>query len=279
MERKHKLPSYNSKNLMTLLRFIASKKEYEGDKIDENDIFILNFCYLDITTLMENDCKFGLKNQRKFVEFSLILARINSEFKQQHHLRGHFQQTWFERKNNPAIMSPRAYLGLKNNKEFQRIYRRATVEKVLTSPFSPARFIGVGYKDKGTCRKLQEDGSQSWQDIASQNLKDHNDKLREVSLRTGLDRLVGEALLTSNSSDLTESRKILTEVVERNEKMAKTISPKTNLPPWKDNSPYQKNLKIRKRLGTLPSWQRKTHPSLTGQDYITMDSEVERFSD
>jgi len=252
---------------MVLIRYILSKKEYEGDRIVEDDAFIVNFAYMDMVNLMNSDLKFAQKNQNMFLEISLLIARFNLEFEQGHQFIGTFHEGKFPRAANPAIMSPRAYLGMKKNDQFQRIYRRATTEKVLTSPFSEARFIGVGYKDKGSRRKLEQDGSQTWQEIASQNIKHKQVKLVEYQQKKGLERLVKGCLEIPKADNHQELKNYLKQVIKENEKTAKAINPKTNIPAWKADSPFQKNLKIRKRLGTLPSWQQRIsragNPSVT----------------
>lgn len=263
---------------MVLLRYILSKNQYEGDKIVENDAFIVNFAYMDMVNLMKSDLKFGQKHQTMFVEISFLLARFNVEFGVKLQSFGTFQEGKFPRAQNPAIMSPRAYLGMKKNEQFQRIYRRATVEKVLTSPFSEARFIGVGYKDKGSRRKLEQDGNQNWQEIASQNIKKQRQTLLEDTQRKGLDRLMGIVCQIPHADNHQDLKAYLKQVIKENEKSAKAINPKTNIPAWKANSSYQIDKAIRKRLGTLPSWQKRISRSGTGDGPVNVVDDLEQFS-
>jgi hypothetical protein len=51
----------------------------------------------------------------------------------------------------------------------------------------PKRFIGIGYGDKGTAKKPELDGSQSWQEIAQSDRvlrKEHQEELKHAGDRT-----------------------------------------------------------------------------------------------
>ena len=64
------------------------------------------------------------------------------------------------------LMSPRAFLGLKTKvRDFFKSSNRTLWKKPR-----PQRYIGVGYRDKGTARVDHIDGSPSWQDVAAQNV-------------------------------------------------------------------------------------------------------------
>jgi len=47
---------------------------------------------------------------------------------------------------------------------YTKAYKPLGIETKL---LPPKRFIGIGYRDKGTARKPEEDGSPSWQEVAS----------------------------------------------------------------------------------------------------------------
>jgi len=73
-----------------------------------------------------------------------------------------------ERALSPLLPSPSAYFGYKGNPKIRQGFTL-----VVRNPFippnrlPPPRFIGVGYKDKGTRRNTAVDGSPRWQDVAA----------------------------------------------------------------------------------------------------------------
>jgi hypothetical protein len=72
-----------------------------------------------------------------------------------------------ERILSPLLPSPSAYFGYKGNPLIRQgfsIHIRNPF--VPASKLPPPRFIGVGYRDKGTRRKPELDGSPRWQDVA-----------------------------------------------------------------------------------------------------------------
>jgi hypothetical protein len=68
---------------------------------------------------------------------------------------------------NPVLPSQQAYYGLKGNRQLRTSFEvrlRLTLEQ---PSIKPKRFIGVGYKDKGSRKDVAFDGSPSWQEVAS----------------------------------------------------------------------------------------------------------------
>jgi len=72
---------------------------------------------------------------------------------------------------NNSLMSPRAFLGLAKNFEPLSFLKR--LNRLTMKQSSTKKFIGVGYRDKGSARIESFDGNPSWQTIASC----HNDKV------------------------------------------------------------------------------------------------------
>lgn len=71
-----------------------------------------------------------------------------------------------------VLYSPRA-LGSEEFRNFEKDLQ--LIEKVIPGrrsfDFAPAKFIGVGYQDKGSSRNKAQDGSPSWQELAMSELK------------------------------------------------------------------------------------------------------------
>jgi hypothetical protein len=63
------------------------------------------------------------------------------------------------------LYSAHSYFGLKNKIFPMNLIRK--IDRTRNRKPPPKSHIGVGYRDQGTCRKPELDGSQTWQEIAS----------------------------------------------------------------------------------------------------------------
>jgi hypothetical protein len=66
-----------------------------------------------------------------------------------------------------GIPTAREYFGLRGQRDLKRSFVLILEDSLMPQKLSPARYIGVGYKDKGTCRQPARDGSPSWQEVAT----------------------------------------------------------------------------------------------------------------
>lgn len=130
-------------------------------------MFIVNFAFLDIMKLARQDSSFRNKNLSRIMQIANAIVTMNTEYELNEHTNKVPEVCYFPKRTGSLEFSPRAFLGLQTQPEFQRIYRTATVEKVLRTKFPEKRFIGVGYRDKGSRRITSEDGSATWQEVAA----------------------------------------------------------------------------------------------------------------
>jgi hypothetical protein len=86
--------------------------------------------------------------------------------------RGKERPTWCEKQLSillPQItFSPRAFLSLEK-KRFVDVFFKTNNRRLRRSP-KPARYIGVGYRDKGATTVPSKDGSPSWKEVAATSL-------------------------------------------------------------------------------------------------------------
>lgn len=168
---KHKLPAYSSKNLIVLYRYVYSKFQYQTHTVTSEDMFIANFAFLDIMKLARQDSKFRKKNLERIMLIASSIVKINTEYELHEHTSKPPEVCYFPKKTGTLEFSPRAFLGLQTAPDFQRIYKNATVTKVLRTRFPEKSRIGVGYRDKGSRRITSEDGSATWQEVASNQVQ------------------------------------------------------------------------------------------------------------
>lgn len=84
---------------------------------------------------------------------------------------------WFRKiliarsKISPCLYSPRSLNG-EALKRYQSIkFRVEIIPGLEKTSFPEVAYIGVGYRDKGYCRKKELDGRQSWQEICNANVE------------------------------------------------------------------------------------------------------------
>lgn len=63
------------------------------------------------------------------------------------------------------IFEKRALHGLYHDEQFNITHVKRVFDN-LTKKYHPQRYIGVGYKDKGSCKDYSFDGSPSWQEVS-----------------------------------------------------------------------------------------------------------------
>jgi len=77
------------------------------------------------------------------------------------------------------IFDKRALFGLYHDEVFNITHVKRVYDD-LTKKYHPQRYIGVGYKDKGSCKDYSFDGSPSWQEVC---LDESRRKLNNINLR------------------------------------------------------------------------------------------------
>jgi hypothetical protein len=70
-------------------------------------------------------------------------------------------------KLQPILPSKLAYFGLKGQRNLSNSFSIILNRTLVPKSVKNKRFIGVGYKDKGSRKDKAVDGSPSWQEVAS----------------------------------------------------------------------------------------------------------------
>lgn len=162
-----KIIKYSKKmKRVSLQRYLVSKMINEHDKIRERDLLCLfdNQLWLERKCLSDTD--FSEKFGKSLEDLSIILKKAN--FSQGVSIQT-LKRMSLELKENLSGF----YVNLRNYSSFKRRfdghYHLHTLgsSKESNKHIPPKRFIGIGYRDKGTARDLALDGSPSWQEVAS----------------------------------------------------------------------------------------------------------------
>ena len=87
------------------------------------------------------------------------------------------------------IMTPESFFGMKGNRNIRKSFVIQFEDSKLPLRIPSERYIGVGYKDKGTCRDPSIDASPSWQEVGSNNsnldrISEENRSAKEKSSET-----------------------------------------------------------------------------------------------
>lgn len=164
------LVKHSSRTLISIFRFIYAKMQYATGTLEKRDVFLTNHIFLALIDLAESDHNFLISKIDLLHEIRDATLLMNKEFETNWHKQLPMKECHFPKRAPNLLLSPRAFTGLLNDREFKKKYLRAVREEYVCHKKFHARYIGVGYKDKGTCRKIHLDGNPTWQEIASLNL-------------------------------------------------------------------------------------------------------------
>jgi hypothetical protein len=161
----YKVKFRSGQKLITIFRFLLAKVVYDtedGLRLDE--YLALMEAYLRLRT--HKDPTFLEKYGEWLITIQPFIASL-AEVKV-YPLVPKKRSPELERVLAPLLPGPSAYYGYKGNPSIRQGFT-ITVRNPFIPPakLPPPRFIGVGYKDKGTRRNTAVDGSPRWQDVAS----------------------------------------------------------------------------------------------------------------
>lgn len=169
--RGYKMSIKSGTNRPTLFRFLLAKLVYEeaDSGLSVEEYLVLCELYLSLTLSTDPSVveKYGsdLKGLEplfhKLHEVTSFPIRLENEFRTE--LKLQLQQ------RIGLFPSPQAYFGLRGSRDLRRSFL-VTFRSSLFPKVPNKRYIGVGYKDKGTRRNPATNGTPSWQEVASLDL-------------------------------------------------------------------------------------------------------------
>ena len=142
----------------TLLKFLLAKLWYNDTGISLEEFLLIFHLFYDLAEITEEN--FLIKN-KNFLEVSAkILESIS-----QNRAFPLVNKGYKEAIAPKGLPSKREYYGLCGQRDLKQSYKLILNDTLLPCKLAPQRYIGVGYKDKGTRRNLATDGNQSWQEV------------------------------------------------------------------------------------------------------------------
>lgn len=149
----------NPNHGLLMLRILLYKFYVLGDKFCQEDLVLLQEYRTYIKDWQDNNVR--LVDQKWLANHQLLKLALSFASRD-------CMPNWAKAQLvllSKNIMSTRAFLGLNVR---LRDYFKFLNRRLSQNP-PPKRFIGVGYRDKGTARVDSIDGSPSWQQVASSN--------------------------------------------------------------------------------------------------------------
>lgn len=176
----------NGLKRMTLFRFLTAKLLYETEEgLHLDEFLVLYSLYYDLwdvkdSSFIEKYDDWFQKTQMFFVSLARsqnFPVRLNKE-----KMDDEFFQSF-----EPFLPSKQAYFGLKGQRNIRSSFEIRLNCSLPPQRIKPKRFVGVGYRDKGTRRDLAKDGSPAWQEVSRHNFE--LDRRAEEELEESKDHL------------------------------------------------------------------------------------------
>lgn len=147
----------------TLFRFLLAKLVYDDYGLSIEEYLAMYTLYYDFQDL--KDPSFILKYGDWFertTPFFIDLAQV-IQFPVRLSIESSEQILPFLL---PVIPSKRVYFGLKGQRDLRTSFCVQLVSALPPQRIKSKRYVGVGYRDKGTRRDLAKNGNPSWQEVA-----------------------------------------------------------------------------------------------------------------
>lgn len=168
-ERGFKVKIKRGTKRVTIFRYLLSKLIYDLDGLHLDEYLVLLELYYSLTE--SKDPSLLQKYGKSFVEtipffkilgegrkFPLMLKRIDVP---------EVQDYYIQYLGN-LLLSKESYFGMRGNRNIRDSFYIQINYPLFPRKEKTKRFIGVGYKDKGSRQNLAEDGSPAWQEVASE---------------------------------------------------------------------------------------------------------------
>jgi hypothetical protein len=150
-------------NRVVLLKFLLAKLRYSIEGLSIEEFLLLNHLFFDLTE--SKDPLFQKKYSCFFRKLEILISMMSKIRIFPIHLSERGKENLDEHFND-IIPTSREYFGLAGQRDLRNSFRLVLNDTLIPRAVPPKRFIGVGYKDKGSRRDPAFDGTPSWQETA-----------------------------------------------------------------------------------------------------------------
>jgi len=150
-------------NRVVIFKFLLAKLLYAQEGLFIDEYLLLYHLFYEL--LDNTDPNFVNKNGELLKKVQPVLVKLGRCKCFPVHLK---DESKFEitRYLDVYLMPKREYFGLAGQRNIRDCFRLVLNDTIVPQAPPPKRFIGVGYKDKGTCRDPAYDGTPGWQFFA-----------------------------------------------------------------------------------------------------------------
>lgn len=147
-------------NRVVLLKFLLAKLIYSAEGMNLEEYLLIFHLYFEL--LDTRDPLFQAKYKNHFERIGSLLVKMNG-IKVFPIIPKDGTKNEIIRYLENFLPTAREFFGLAGQRDLRNCFRLVLNDTIVIQAPPPKRFIGVGYKDKGTCRDPAFDGSPGWQ--------------------------------------------------------------------------------------------------------------------
>lgn len=150
-------------NRIVLMKFLIGKIRHSVEGLSIDEYLLLYHLYYDLTE--SKDPKLWDKYTNLFEKTYKLLTLMSRIQVFPVRLNEGGRKTFDNIFDN--LLTSREYFGLAGQRDIRQSFKLILSDTLVPKPIPPKRFIGVGYKDKGTRRDPAWDGTPRWQETAT----------------------------------------------------------------------------------------------------------------
>jgi len=150
-------------NRIVLLKFLLGKLSFSVEGLNIEEYLLLFHLFFELTEIQ--DPLFQNKYKDDLFKINLLLQEMGKIKEFPIHPSDRSVRE-IGRLLEGFLPTAREYFGLAGQRDIRTCFRLILNDTVVPRRPPAKRFIGVGYKDKGTCRDLAYDGTPGWQFFA-----------------------------------------------------------------------------------------------------------------
>lgn len=147
-------------NRVVLMKFLLAKFFYSKEGVCLEEYLLIFHLYFEMLDI--SDPLFVKKYEDDLYKIGLVISKLNGAKVFPIYLK----ESFLVRAKNilkDFLPTSREYYGLAGQRDLRQSFRLLLNDTIVIQAPPPKRFIGVGYKDKGTCRDPAFDGTPGWQ--------------------------------------------------------------------------------------------------------------------